>query len=138
MPVQPYVNFDGNCREAVTFYARVFETHPPEFMTFGEMPMDPDYAVSEDSKGLILHTSLDIAGSTVMFSDTFPGMPLDKGNNISLTVMTTDRDAIHRWFDGLKEGGVVEQEIRETFWSKAYGALKDKYGVYWMLSLEES
>jgi uncharacterized glyoxalase superfamily protein PhnB len=36
MGVSPYINFSGNCREAVNFYARVFGTAAPRIMTFGE------------------------------------------------------------------------------------------------------
>jgi PhnB protein len=29
----------------------------------------------------------------------------------------------------------ITMELQETFWSKCYGALADKYGVNWMFSL---
>jgi|GEM_PF-7006273 len=30
MSVQAYINFNGNCREAVEFYVEVFETEKPQ------------------------------------------------------------------------------------------------------------
>jgi len=35
MAVAPYVNFNGDCREAVDFYAKVFGTAAPRIMTWG-------------------------------------------------------------------------------------------------------
>ncbi|MNP75650.1 hypothetical protein D3C76_1727390 [compost metagenome] len=42
------------------------------------------------------------------------------------------------WFNQLKEGGSVTMELQETFWSKLYGSLKDKFGIEWQVSLEST
>ena len=86
MTVDAYIIFNGNCREAAEFYAQVFETEKPKIMTFGESPSDPNFPLPEEAKDLVMHTRLNIKGSNVMFSDTFPGMPFIVGNNISLTL----------------------------------------------------
>lgn len=134
MAINVYLNFNGNTREAVEYYAEVFGTEPPRIMTFGEAPPNPSHPVPEEAKHLVMHANLMIAGSPVMFSDVFPGMPYTEGNNISLTVTDTDEEKIRHWFNQLKEGGTVHMELQETFWSKAYGNLKDKFGIHWQLS----
>ena len=45
-----------------------------------------DFVIPEESKNLIMYTSLDIDGSNVMFCDILPGMSFTAGNNISLTI----------------------------------------------------
>lgn len=137
MVVTVYVNFNGNCRDAVQFYAEVFNTEKPEIMTFAEMPPDPGFKVPEEAKELILHTSLNIHGSTVMFSDILPGNPLISGNNISLTVMTASVEETDKLFNQLKEGGTVDMELQETFWSKRYGSLTDKFGIIWQIMVDD-
>ncbi|MNY38336.1 hypothetical protein D3C86_1729560 [compost metagenome] len=136
MSVDVYMNFNGNCREAVEFYAKVFETGAPQIMTFGEAPPSPDYPLPEEAKSLVMHSRLNIDGSNVMFSDVFPGMPFTAGNNISLALVTRDEAKVKTWFDKLKEGGSVTMELQETFWSKSYGSLKDKFGIDWQISLD--
>ncbi len=37
MSVQAYINFNGNCKEAVEYYADVFKTNEPKFMFFGDI-----------------------------------------------------------------------------------------------------
>ncbi|NIK76512.1 PhnB protein [Paenibacillus castaneae] len=135
MSVDVYMNFNGNCREAVEFYAQVFETEEPKMMTFGEAPPNPEYPLPEEAKSLIMHTRLNINGSNVMFSDVFPGMPFVVGNNITLAIVSDNKDEIRSFFDKLKVGGKVGMELQETFFSKLYGSLTDKFGVEWQLNL---
>ena len=60
MTVDAYIIFNGNCREAVEFYAQVFETEKPQIMTFGESPSDPKFPLPEEAKDLVMHTRLNI------------------------------------------------------------------------------
>lgn len=136
MAIEVYLNFNGDAREAVEFYANVFQTEAPQIMTFGDAPPDPNFQIPEEAKQLVMHTNLNIAGSRVMFSDTWPGSPFVVGNNISITVVSEDEQLIRSAFEGLKEGGTVAMELQETFWSKCYGAVKDKFGVEWQVSLD--
>ncbi len=138
MPVNPYLNFAGNCREAVDYYCDVFQTEKPRIMTFGEMPPNPDsaYPLPDSAKDMIMHAQLCIHGTDIMFSDVFPGSELNVGNNVSLTVVTKDRDEILNAFNKLKDGATVHMDLQETFWSKLYANLRDKYGVEWQFSLD--
>ena len=136
LAVDVYLNFNGNCREAAEFYADVFKTEKPQIMTFGEAPKDPNYELPEEAKDLVLHTRLNIGGSNVMFSDTFPGSPFIQGNNISLAFVSKDEEEIRSVFAALQEDGKVSMELQETFWSKCYGSLKDKFGIEWQVSHE--
>ena len=137
MAVNIYLNFNGNCREAVEFYAEVFGIEKPQIMTFGETPPNPEYPLPEEAKNLVMHTRLNISGSNVMFSDTFPGMPFVVGNNISLAFVSKDVDEIKSVFNKLKEGGTVGLELQETFWSKCYGQVTDKFGIEWQFNYED-
>ncbi|AJY73437.1 VOC family protein [Paenibacillus beijingensis] len=135
MSVDVYLNFNGNCREAVEYYAQVFEAGEPKMMTFGEAPPHPEFPLPEEAKGLIMHTRLTISGSNVMFSDVFPGMPFTAGNNISLSIVTDNKDEIESAFNKLADGGTVGMELQETFWSPLYGSVTDKFGIIWQFNL---
>jgi PhnB protein len=137
MAIEAYINFNGNCREAVEFYAEAFGTEKQQVMTFGEAPPDPNFPLPDNAKNLIMHTFLMIGGSKVMFSDTFPGMPFTAGNNISLTFMSKDVDELKSVFNKLKEGGTVDMDLQKTFWSECYGSLTDKFGIPWQVSHEK-
>lgn len=134
LAVETYLIFDGNCREAVEFYAKVFGTEEPQIMSFGDSPQDPNYTLPEEAKDRVMHARLNIAGSNVMFSDTFPGTPFIAGNNFSVTIILDQVEELQSYFDKLKEGGRVTMELQETFWSKSYGMLTDKFGINWQFS----
>ena len=136
MKIQPYINFSGNCREAVAFYAEVFKTDKAKIMTYGEMPPDPNYPLSDEVKNLVANTMLMIKDNVIMFSDTPPGMPFTQGNNITIIITSDDMDEIKTLYEKLKEGGTVGMELQETFWSKAYGTLTDKFGIGWQVDFD--
>jgi len=136
MKIGPYINFPGNCLEAVMFYKEVFKTNEPEIMIFGEMPADPSFPMTDNIKDLVANAQMDIKGNMIMFSDVPPGMPFIKGNNITLIVTLDDVEEIKRLFGLLSKGGTVEMLLQETFWSKAYGSLTDKFGIGWQMSAE--
>ena len=133
MPVQAYVNFDKQCEEAVNFYSKVFETPVVELIRYGDMP-NPDYPMDEAASNLLMHAELEIEGDVVMFGDYYPGMEIIVGNNISLTVVTDDPNKTRRYYELLKEGGTVEMELQETFWSPLYASIIDRFGIYWQFS----
>lgn len=134
MSVEVYVNFNGDCREAVNYYSEVFKTKTPKFMTFEDAPQDPNFKLPEASKNLIMHVELEIEGSTVMFSDTLPGSPATIGDNISLSVSTNDIGKIKSFFEHLKTDGRVVMDLQKTFWSKCYGSVVDKFGIVWQFN----
>lgn len=136
MAVEAYLNFQGNCREAVLFYAEVFGQQEPYIMTFGETPQDPNHPLPEAARDLVMHARLNILGSRVMFSDVFPGMPYTLGNHISLSLISRDQDALKDAYHKLKEGGQVMMELQETFWSPLYGSLTDRFGITWQFNYD--
>jgi PhnB protein len=126
----PYLNFDGDCRAAMEFYAsclggKLF------LQTFGEAPVPSDAA----TKDRIMHARLDGGGMTLMASDTMPGMPFVKGNNIHLSLGGTDEAALTGMFAKLSAGGTVTMPLQKQFWGDTFGMLTDRFGVHWMVNV---
>lgn len=129
-----FISFDGDCKDAVEFYAKVFRSEVQGLMTFGQMPPDPSFTVPEEDKNKVMYSSMSIGGCTIMFCDTPTGMPFIKGNNMSPTIGSKDMDEIRRLFHALKEGGTVEMELQQTFWSDLFGVVTDQFGIGWQIS----
>jgi PhnB protein len=134
MSMSLFINFNGNCREAVDYYAEVFGSEKSRLLTFGEMPADPNMPLPEEAKNLVAYVDVKVLDFVLMCSDVFPGTPFVQGNNITICVGTEDIEMIDTLFNKLKEGGTVTMELQETFWSKRYGMLVDKFGIPWMFS----
>lgn len=134
MTIDIYMYFEGNARDAVDFYSEVFEVKKNEIMTYGDQPTDSNVKMSESERKLIMHTDLVIDGTSLMFSDIstlMTSQPVTKGNAISLVISNDNKMYIKNIFDKLKIGGKVEMELEETFYSKLYGRVQDKFSNTW-------
>jgi len=128
-----FLNFDGDCRAAIDFYAGVFGLSAPAgLMTYDEAP--GDFGGAENA-GRILYASLPIFGCNVMFSDCPAGSPYVKGTNIALTLGSCDTGEIEAVFAALADGGNVLMPLGKTFFSEFYGMVSDRFGVTWQISL---
>jgi PhnB protein len=127
-----YLNFDGNCRQAMTFYGKCLGAEP-NFTTFAQGP--PDIAaMGKDAPDHILHTELHSGPVVLMASDTMPGMPFVRGNNFSISLTCDTLAEMERLFAALGEGGKVTMAMHDAFWGGRFGMLADQFGVQWMLS----
>jgi PhnB protein len=134
MEIQPYLSFEGRCDEAIAFYRRAVDAEVTLLMRFKDMPKDaggdcqPDPKVAEK----VMHASLRIGDSIVLASDgRCAGEPNFKGINLSLIVR--DEAEAERRFNALADGGQVHMPLAQTFFSKRFGMLADRFGVSWMV-----
>ncbi|MFZ5825808.1 MAG: VOC family protein [Bacillota bacterium] len=134
--MNPYLVMDGNGREAVAFYEKALDARVIGVQTFGEMPPDPNHPIPDGVKDRILHALLKVGETDLMLSDTFPGMPYQTGNHVTITIVTDDAGRSKQIFDALAEGGQVTMPMQETFWSPAYGQVTDRFGVPWQITTE--
>lgn len=131
MKLELFINFDGNCREAAQFYAKVFKSEVKDLMTYGEAPPEPGYTLSEADKDRICYAGIPIGGMTVMFMDMPSDSPLTVGDNINPTISIDDKEEAVRIFGELRDGGEVYMELQKTFYSELYAMVQDKFGVIW-------
>jgi len=132
MSFDVFLNFDGDCRQALEFYAEVFQLGKPgPCMTYGDAP---GMQIPDEAKDRVLYATLPVFGSNMMFSDCPPGQHYVKGTNIALTLGTNDAKEIERLYNALKEGGMVNMELGKTFFSELYAMVTDKFGITWQLS----
>ena len=74
MQFTPYLNFDGNCREAFAFYKDLFKGTVVHQSTFGEIPPDPQNPpIPPEAKDRLMHVHLQVGAQALMGSDTLPG-----------------------------------------------------------------
>jgi PhnB protein len=84
----------------------------------------------------VLHGSMNLLGSHVSFSDIPEGYDLVIGNHITLSIHTTDLEQLTTLYHRLSKGGTILAPLGPTFWSEAYGIVKDKFKTIWQLNLD--
>lgn len=132
MQVQPYLNFDGRCEEAIEFYRKALGAEVAALMRFGESP-EPCPGMPPGTEKKVMHSMFRVGETMVMASDCHcKGQPKFEGISLALSPKTVD--AAEKLFKGLSDGGAVQLPLGKTFWSPAFGVVTDKFGVSWMIS----
>jgi len=134
MKISPYLSFNGNCGEAVTFYEKAFNVKA-DITRYKDAPKDNDYQVQPGTENLIMHAQFELNGETIMLADMPPEYPVKTGSNIAIMAEFDNIETAKNAFEALKQGGNVTMELQETFWSKCFGSLIDKFGIYWNVSI---
>ncbi|MFC5703039.1 VOC family protein [Cohnella faecalis] len=136
MSVITYVNFDGNTEQVIAFYSEALHASEVKKVKFKDIPQDPNYPLPENEQNMIMESSLEFAGGKIMMSDILPSMKqvtgeLVKGNNILISIVIDDKEALQNYFSNLSVGGYVIMPLSEMPWSSCFGMLVDKFGVTW-------
>jgi len=74
--LNPYLAFDGKCREAMTFYKEALDGKL-SIQTFGESPME----VPPENKDRVMHATLTFGDAIIMASDGMPCLACAKTNS---------------------------------------------------------
>jgi PhnB protein len=133
MQVQPYLNFNGRCEEALAFYGKALGAKIERVMHFKDSP-DPSM-VSPGSENKIMHSSFRVGDTIVLASD---GRCQGETNfqGISLTLTVPDEAEAERRFGALSDGGQVQMPLTKTFFSPRFGMVADRFGVTWMVLVD--
>ncbi len=126
----PYLNFNGNCAEAMKFYQSALGGELTT-QTFGEsgMPTTPE------DKDKIVHATLKNDTLSFMASDGNVEHPVTMGNNINMSIAGTDEKKLTEYFNKLAEGGKINMPLAKQFWGDIFGELTDQFGVNWMVNI---
>ncbi len=137
LSVNPYLVFDGRCREAFDFYRSVFGGEFSHVSTFAEMPPGemPDGVPAEDANR-VLHISLPLGdGQVLMGSDRPSSMGAARfGDAVSLMISLEDQEEARRIFNALAEAGKITTPYGPQFWGANFGSCTDRFGIEWMVN----
>lgn len=130
----PYLAFDGNCAEAMRFYAKVLDGKL-DLMTFGQSPMADQ--TPKDAMNRIMHARLALGDNGFLYAgDCPPQMPYQGIHGVSIAVNYDAVAQAERAFRALADGGKVTMPFGATFWAKGFGMLTDKFGCPWLVNGE--
>ncbi len=139
MKLSTYLTFDGQAREAFTFYQQVLGG-TLEMMTFAQAPEAEQFPAEHRER--IMHVCLTLDDYRLMASDTMPGMDCGSGTyegikGCSISLHPESVAEGERLFAGLSAGGQVVMPMEKTFWAERFGMFTDRFGVSWMVNCEQ-
>ena len=129
----PHLNFDGDARQALDFWAAALGTEVTA-MTYGQMGASDDPAWADRIVWGQVETA---SGVRVMAFDVPAERPYDPGITPAfVSARGTDADELAAAWERLADGGTVIVQLAASQWSPLYGMLQDRFGVTWVLDLE--
>ncbi len=128
----PYLNLEGNAREAIQFYEQAIGAKVLTIMTYGDMPDMPN-TFTDDLKDLVAHAKLQVGETELMFSDVPDGSPVEKGKQVTICISTNNVEKSKRIFDALQQ---VNMPFEEQPFSPGFGDVTDKFGVTFQVNTE--
>jgi PhnB protein len=131
--LNPYLTFEGECREAMEFYASALGAEL-SVLPFRGSPMEKD--VPEKYKDKVMHARLTYENIVLMASDALPDEKVTLGNNTALSIASSSLEEARRFFAHLSEGGTVLMDFQKTFWGAEFGMCNDRFGFIWMVNFE--
>ncbi|GAA1261991.1 VOC family protein [Saccharothrix xinjiangensis] len=125
-----HLNFRGDARAALEFYQSAFGGHLAvvTYRDAGNTQEEPDQVMW----GQVLAEN----GFHVMAYDVPARMGYDQGENpffVSLRGETVEE--VMGYWEGLSAGATVVVPMGPTGWAPAYGMLRDRFGVVWVVDV---
>jgi PhnB protein len=131
--LNPYLNFNGNARQALEFYASVFGG-TPAFSTFAEFG-----ASDSPDAGRIMHGLLETdLGFTIMGADITSEMEYHPMAGSSVSLSGDDAAALRGYFEKLSAGGATTMPMQKQVWGDEFGMCVDQFGVPWLVNISEA
>jgi len=126
--VKPFLMFQGQAREAMTFYLSLF----PDARVISAEHYGPGEPGPE---GSVKVTSFSIAGQEVMCIDSPVKHEFDFTPSFSFFVDCSGEEEQSRLFSALSDGGAVLMPMGDYGFSRRFTWVSDRYGVSWQLNL---
>lgn len=130
MDLHTYLNYGGNCEEALRFYELNLGAKILMMMKFSDAPDQAD--IPPAWKNSVMHARFMIGDTMLMASDAPPDryQPM-RSAYLSLGVESNgEAERIHTL---LADGGDVFMPMSETFFAFRFSMLRDRFGTSWMI-----
>jgi PhnB protein len=126
-----HLNFRGEARTALEFYRSVFGGDLA-VVTYKEIGN-----VQEEADRVVWGHVTAGNGFHVMAYDVPAGMPYDRGENaFFVSVRGAAIDEVTGYWEKLADGAAVVVPMGPSNWAPAYGMLRDRFGVVWVLDVQ--
>lgn len=131
MKLNPYLSFNGRCREAFEFYERALGGKIAFIQTYGESPMAS--SVPPEVHGHVMHATLQLGDQVLQGADAPPGQFTTPGG-FCVAAHCDDFAEGERVFDALAADGTVQMPFQATFWAEGFGMVIDQFGTPWIVN----
>lgn len=134
-----HINFNGNAKEAFTFYKSVFGGEFTKIIRFKDIS-SPEFPVAEKEANKVMYIALPIGGNILIANDVpeIMGKTNENENRSKIAIRAESKEEADQLFNGLSAGGQIEFPIQESYWGSYFGCFRDKYGIEWTVNFDKN
>jgi PhnB protein len=138
MKVHTYLNFPGNCQEAMSFYEKHLGAKVLVKSTFADMSKSgaPQNLPPGLERNGILHARFTL-GDTVLMASDGPPERVQAMRSAYISLSVDSNEEAERIYNVLSEGGEIFMKMGEQFFAHRFGQFRDRFGVNWMVIHEK-
>lgn len=130
-----YLYFNGNCLEAMQFYAETLGGEIIGVFKNGDAPNPESRMPGGDD--LVMNMNMRLGSANIMASDA-PGEWYTKPQGFSISLAANSIEEAERIFNALSRDGDVRMPLEETFWAERFAMFSDRFGTPWMINFTGS
>jgi PhnB protein len=131
--LNPYLNFNGNARQALEFYQSVFggTLNINTYADFGGKD-SPD-------ADKVMHGQLENdAGYTVMASDHASNMgDYHPPSGFGVSLSGDDGEVLRGYWEKLSASGNTTMPMQQQPWGDEFGIVVDQFGITWLVNISQ-
>jgi len=133
--INSYLTFNGNCREAMTFYR---DCLGGELMleTIGDSPLS--VKVPCNMKALVVQATLTKGELVIVGTDMGNEREIVKGNAVAMLLHCDSEAEARLVYRKLAAGGKAAHPLQDSFWGALFGDLEDRFGNHWLIHFEQN
>ena len=135
MKLNPYLSFDGRCREVFEFYEKALAGRITFLQRIGASPMAS--SMPAEVHGRVMHVTLQIGDQVLQGADAPTGQ-VTAPAGFCVSAEFGDVTEGERVFSTLSQNGMVRMPFHETFWAKGFGMVVDQFGIPWLVNAGEA
>ena len=132
-----YLGFNGDCAEAIRFYARVLGlgVQVQQLLSGADTPMRDQ--IPQEHRHRIMHSRLRFDDGSYLFAGDAPAhLPYEGIKSVSLAMNYPTVAEAERVFRALADGGKVTMPQQPTHWARTSGMVTDRFGTPWIINGE--
>jgi len=130
MKLQTFLNYGGNCEQAMRFYEQHLGGRLTMQMSRAEQP---DQSVTWPGwENSVQYATMDLGETQLMASDVPPDR-FQPMRSVYLSLTVDSPEEAERVWAVLADGGKILMPLSETFFATRFGQLRDQFGTSWMI-----
>jgi PhnB protein len=131
MRITNHLCFNGNCEAAFRFYERLLGGRIQTLQTYGESPLAEQ--TPAHLRNRIIHATLNLGTQDLFGADVMPE-DFEQPAGFFIALNVGDIERARTVFAALSEGGEVRMPFAQTYWSRGFGIVIDRFGTPWEIS----